>query len=104
MIHARCCHCLATSAAFTAKAVARPTAQTSGGGRRRPLVVKPRGIQSEQPAMKTEMNNVFFKIRMTHLIHQILVTAKYVGTPRVDGSVPNISNDQYSANNKSIRN
>ena len=39
-VHARCIHWLtvATSAAFTAKAVTWPTARTSGAGRRRPLV------------------------------------------------------------------
>jgi len=37
-VHTRCCHWLATSAAFTAKAVTWSTAQASRNGRRRPLV------------------------------------------------------------------
>jgi len=39
-LHARCCHQLVTSAAFTAKIAAWPTAQASGNGRRRPLVTR----------------------------------------------------------------
>ena len=38
-VHALCCHCLATSAAFTAKATAWPTAQASADGPCRPLVM-----------------------------------------------------------------
>ena len=37
-VYARCCHWLATSVAFTAKATAWSTGYASGNGRRRPLV------------------------------------------------------------------
>jgi len=46
-VYARRCHCLAASAAFTAKAAAWPTEQASRNGRRKPLLWQNRVIWTE---------------------------------------------------------
>jgi len=62
--HARCCHWLATNAAFTAKVAARPSAQTSGNGRRWPITVRtPKGVKSGNNATKTEPLRVIARDR-----------------------------------------
>jgi len=46
-VHARCCHWLTTTAAFTAKPAAWPTAQASGDGRHRPLGFPKRSTKTQ---------------------------------------------------------
>jgi len=59
-VYARCCHWLATSAAFTAKAVAWSTGHASGSGRRRPPITL--GKQQKRKFDETELTIFNFKL------------------------------------------
>jgi len=68
-VHARCCHWLASSAAFTAKVAAWPTVHESSDGHRADLSWCERSTTTERKLNWTEASNLFN--RKSHVIAQI---------------------------------